>query len=347
MRGTSRRQQSWRAIVARYEKPSLPRSLAQLANTIIPYFALLGLMYLTLDVSYWITLALAIPAAGFLIRSFIIFHDCGHGSFFASKRANRILGFFTGLLTFMPSYYWSHQHAKHHATAGDLDHRGDGDVWTLTVQEYLELSRWKQVLYRVYRNPVFLFGVLPLYYFIVHYRYWRSGDNRHVRWSTTRTNVALVAIVAAAGLTIGIKAYLMIQLPVMFVAGAAGVWLFYVQHQFENTYWARHEEWGYVRQALEGSSFYKLPRILQWFTGNIGYHHIHHLSPRVPNYYLQKCHESSELFKRVKHITLFSSLKSLKYRLWDEERKHLVDFGYVAVFLKQRPLARTVLARLD
>jgi len=330
---------SWRRIVARYERPSLGRSLGQIANTIIPYFALLYLMYLTLEVSYWITLGLAIPAAGFLTRNFIIFHDCGHGSFFKSRRANRALGFFTGLLTFTPSYYWSHQHAKHHATAGDLDHRGDGDVWTLTVQEYLALSCPKRILYRIYRNPVFLFGVLPLYYFIVHYRYWRPGDNKHVRWSTIRTNAALAAIVTAATLTIGIKAYLMIQLPIMLFATSAGVWLFYVQHQFENTYWARHKDWSYVRQALEGSSFYRLPRVLQWFTGNIGYHHVHHLSPRIPNYYLQRCHESDSMFRRVKHISLLSSLKSLRYRLWDEDRKHLVGFDYVPVFLKRQRMA--------
>jgi omega-6 fatty acid desaturase (delta-12 desaturase) len=155
-----------------------------------------------------------------------------------------------------------------------------------------------------------------------------------------RTNLTLLGIIIAASLTIGIKAYLMIQLPIMFVAGAAGVWLFYVQHQFENTYWARHEEWNYVRQALEGSSYYRLPRILQWFTGNIGFHHVHHLSPKIPNYYLQKCHESSSMFKRVKHITLLSSLKALKYRLWDEERKYLVGFSYIPVYLRQRRSAQ-------
>ena len=330
--------QYWRKVVAKYEAPSLARSLRQIANTIIPYFALLCVMYLTLDVSYWITLGLAIPAAGFLIRNFVIFHDCGHGSFFKSRKANRILGFFAGVLTFMPSYYWSHQHAKHHATAGDLDHRGDGDVWTLTVQEYLALSRWKRIWYRTYRNPFFLFGVVPLYFFLVYYRYWRPGDNTRVRWSTMRTNAALLGIVSVASLTIGIQAYLMIQLPIIIVAGSAGVWLFYVQHQFENTYWERNQEWSYVRHALEGSSFYKLPRILQWFTGNIGFHHLHHLSPRIPNYNLQKCHESHPMFQAVQHITLWSSLKSLGYRLWDEEHKKLVGFSYVSVYLAKQPM---------
>jgi omega-6 fatty acid desaturase (delta-12 desaturase) len=338
---------AWRTIVAKYEVPSLGRSLRQIANTIIPYFALLYAMYLTLGISYWITLGLAVPATGFLIRSFIIFHDCGHGSFFRSGRANRILGFFMGLLTFTPSYYWSHQHAKHHATAGDLDHRGYGDVWTLTVQEYLALPRHKRLAYRVYRNPIVLFGVIPLYLFFVHYRYWRKGDNPRARWSTLRTNLALVTIVTVASLTIGIKAYLMIQLPVMFLATSVGVWLFYVQHQFENTYWARHEEWSYIRQALDGSSFYKLPRVLQWFTGNIGFHHVHHLSPRIPNYNLQRCHEAHPMFKAVRHITLWSSLKSLGYRLWDEERKKLVGFSYVPVYLNKIAVPVPVSARVE
>jgi omega-6 fatty acid desaturase (delta-12 desaturase) len=329
---------SWRRVVAKYEAPRLARSLRQVANTMIPYFALLCVMYLTLDISYWITLALAIPAAGFLIRSFIIVHDCGHGSFFKSKKANRFLGFFAALLTFLPSYYWSHEHAKHHAHAGDLDRRGRGDIWTVTVQEYLAMPRRRRIWYRVYRNPFFLFGVAPLFVFFVNYRYWRRGDTARARWSTIKTNLALVVVVTAASLTIGIKAYLLIQLPIMIVAGAAGVWLFYVQHQFENTYWERHEEWSYVRHALEGSSFYKLPRILQWFTGNIGFHHVHHLSPRIPNYNLQKCHESHPMFKSVKHITLWSSLKSLGYRLWDEERKKLVGFSYISIYLGKKTI---------
>jgi len=295
-------------------------------------------MYLALDVSYWITLVLAIPAAGFLIRSFIIAHDCGHGSFFKSRKANRTVGFLTALLTFLPSYHWSHEHAKHHAGAGDLDRRGAGDIWTLTLEEYLALPRWKQIWYRIYRNPFFLFSVAPLYVFFFNYRYWRPGSNPRVRRSTMQTNLALAVIVVAASLTIGIKAYLMIQLPIMVVAGTAGVWLFYVQHQFENTYWARHEEWSYVRQALDGSSFYKLPRVLQWFTGNIGYHHIHHLSPRIPNYYLQKCHESHPMFQAVKHVTLRSSRKSLGYRIWDEEHKNLVGFSYVSAYLSRQAM---------
>ena len=325
--------ETWRTIVARYEAPSARRSWGQIANTILPYFALLYAMYLALDVSYWITLALAVPAAGFLVRSFIICHDCGHGSFFKSRRINRTVGLLSGLLTFVPFYYWTHEHARHHAHAGDLDRRGEGDIWTLTVQEYLALPRWKRAWYRIYRNPVFLFGMAPLFIFLVLYRFWRRGSSARERWSVVRTNLILAGVVVAASLTIGIQAYLMILIPVLFLATSAGVWLFYVQHQFENTYWARHEEWSYLRQALEGSSFYRLPRLLQWFTGNIGFHHVHHLSPRIPNYNLQKCHESHPMFRSVKHITPGSSLKALGYRLWDENRRKLVGFDYVAVYL--------------
>ena len=332
------RKPSWRKIVAKFEKPSLPRSLGQVANTLLPYFALVCVMYFTLEISYWITLALAIPAAGFQVRSFIIFHDCGHGSFFKSKTANRTLGFLTGLMSFTPSYYWSHKHAKHHARAGNLDHRGDGDVWTLTVVEYLDLPRWQRFCYRLYRNPVVMFGIFPAYLFFVHHRFWQRGDGPRERWSTIKTNLALAAIVVVASLTIGFKAYLMIQVPIMLIAGTAGIWLFYVQHQFEDTYWERHENWSYLREALEGSSFYKLPPVLQWFSGNIGFHHVHHLSPRIPNYNLQACHESSSMFKSVRHITLWSSLKSLGYRLWDEDRKKLVGFSYVPVYLRKQAL---------
>jgi omega-6 fatty acid desaturase (delta-12 desaturase) len=327
---------SWRAVVAPYEHPSLRSSVGQLATSVIPYFALLCAMYFALDVSYWLSLVLAVPAAGFLTRVFIIFHDCGHGSFFRSKRANRVVGFFTALLTFIPSYYWSHEHARHHSSAGDLDGRGKGDVWTLTVREYIELPWWQRLRYRLYRNPLVMFGVGPAYTFLIHYRFWRRGDGARAKWSTIKTNAVLAAIVLAMSLTIGLKTYLMIQIPVLVIAATAGVWLFYVQHQFEGTYWERHDRWSYVKQALEGSSYYKLPRVLQWFTGNIGFHHVHHLSPRVPNYHLQKCHEGSPIFEDVKHITLWSSFRSLSFRLWDEERKKLVGFRDIAALPRVR-----------
>ena len=328
-------QASLRAAVAPFERASRRRSLFQLANTIIPYLLLLAAMYFSLSLSYWLTLALAVPAAGFLVRSFIIFHDCGHNSFFRSRRANRIGEFWTGLLSFMPAYCWSRNHAIHHATSGDLDQRGTGDIWMVTVQEYRSVSRLRRISYRLYRHPLVLFGLGSLFIFLFEYRIWHRGANAKQRWNILRTNGAIAAIVLIAALTIGIKSYLLIQLPILVLAGAAGIWLFYVQHQFEDTSWERHEQWNFAQQALEGSSFYKLPGILQWFSGNIGYHHIHHLSPRIPNYFLQKCHESSAIFRDVKPLTLRSSLRSLRFRLWDEERRRLVGFDAASAPLRE------------
>jgi omega-6 fatty acid desaturase (delta-12 desaturase) len=316
----------WRKAVSPFETPSLRRSLGQIASTLPPYFAILCAMYFSMRISYWITLAMAVPAAAFLVRTFIIFHDCGHGAFFRSRKANRLLGFFTGVLTFTPSYAWSHDHAVHHASAGDLDGRGWGDVWTLTVAEYQALSPGGRLWYRVYRNPFFLLSVGPAYTFFVRHRGWRRGDNRRQRMSTLRTNAALVAIAAATVFWLGAKAYVLIQVPVMLLAGTAGVWLFYLQRQFEDTYWERNENWRYATAALRGSSYFKLPTVLRWFSGSIGFHHIHHLSPRIPNYNLKKCHDANPAFHDVPTITLRSSLKALAFRLWDEEAGRLVGF---------------------
>jgi acyl-lipid omega-6 desaturase (Delta-12 desaturase) len=317
---------SWRQYVRPFEIPSHKRSLGQLANSILPYLAILVAMYFSLRISYWLTLALAFPAAGFMTRIFIIFHDCGHGSFFRSARANRIVGFITGVMVFTASESWHRRHASHHASSGDLDRRGVGDVWTLTVQEYKALPRWRRLMYRLYRHPVVLLGIGPSYTFFIEHRLWDRHEPASGRWSTMRTNLALAAIALVCCLTIGWKAYLMIQVPVMVLAGTFGVWLFYVQHQFDGAHWERHEEWTWTRQALEGSSFYKLPPVLQWFSGNIGFHHVHHLSSRIPNYYLPRCHRSVELFRAVKPLTLRAALRSLNFRLWDEEQHKLVGF---------------------
>jgi acyl-lipid omega-6 desaturase (Delta-12 desaturase) len=319
----------WREAVARFERASRGRSLFQLANTILPYLGLLVAMYFSLRVSYWLTLLLAIPAAGLLVRSFIIFHDCGHGAFFRSRRANRFTEFWTGLLSFMPAHCWSHSHAIHHASSGDLDRRGVGDIMTLTLREYRERSRSGRFRYRLYRNPLVLLILGPVFIFLVEYRFWTRKDDARYRWNVMLTNLALAAIVLGATLTIGLRSYLLIQMPVLLIAGAAGIWMFYVQHQFDGTYWERHERWDYATQALRGSSFYELPRVLQWFSGNIGFHHVHHLSPRIPNYRLQECHESSELFRAVRPLTMKASLACLRLRLWDEERRMLVGFDAV------------------
>ncbi len=319
----------WKSVVGPYESPSLWRSLLQLTNTLLPYLALLVGMYFSMRLSYWLTLLLAIPAAGFMVRTFIIFHDCGHNSFFRSRSANRITEFCTGLLCFMPAQSWSRDHARHHASSGDLDRRGTGDIWTLTLREYKARSRWSRFVYRLYRNPVVLLVPGPLYLFLIDSRYWKSGTDLRQRRAILLTNLAVAGVVLAAILTIGIKAYLLVQLPVLMIAGAGGIWLFYVQHQFEGTYWERHENWDFMRQALRGASFYKLPKILQWFSGNIGFHHVHHLSPRIPNYFLERCHKSSSLFDSVPPLTLKKSLRALRLHLWDEDRGSLVGFDAV------------------
>ena len=327
---------AWKEIVARYQKPSIGRGVWQIVNTLVPYAALWYLMYLSLAVSWWLTLPLAVLAGAFLVRVFIIFHDCGHGSFFKSAAANHILGAITGVLTFTPYYHWRWEHAIHHSSAGDLDRRGTGDVWTLTVQEYLEASRWKRFAYRLARNPVVLFVLAPLFLFVVMQRVPSLKAPLRERYSVYWTNLAMGVIAAGLIWVFGLKAYLIIQLTAVMVAGSAGVWLFYVQHQFEGVYWERGDEWDYATAALKGSSFYKLPRVLQWFSGNIGFHHIHHLSPRIPNYFLEKCHKAEPLFQTVKPVTLFSSFKSFTFRLWDEQRRKLVGYRHLRTVEKQQ-----------
>jgi acyl-lipid omega-6 desaturase (Delta-12 desaturase) len=316
----------WKQAIAGYQSPDLRRSLWQLVNTLTPYCILWYLMWKSLAVSYWLTLGLAVLAAGFLLRIFIFFHDCGHGSFFGSPKANDAVGIITGLLTFTPYYYWRHTHAIHHATVSDLDRRGIGDVWTLTVAEYLSAPRWRRLAYRVFRFPVVTFLIGPLFMFVLVQRIPLAPGNRRERHSVYWTDLALLGIATLMTVTIGLKAYLLIQLPVMALAGVAGVWLFYVQHQFEGTYWARHENWDFRAAALIGSSYYQLPALLRWFSGNIGYHHIHHLGPRIPNYNLRRCHLTSAVFEDVRPLTIRMSLKSLGLHLWDEEQHALVGF---------------------
>jgi len=317
---------SWKEIVLQCQKPSTWRALWQMVNTLGPYALLWYLMYRSLTISYWIALPLAIVSGAFLVRVFIIFHDCGHGSFFKSKAANDIVGFITGMLTFTPYYHWRWEHAIHHATAGHLDKRGTGDVWTMTVKEYLESSRWKRFAYRLARNPIVLFLVAPLFVFVVRQRFPSGKASKRERWSVYWMNLAILAMAAGLCAIFGVIPYLIIQLTAMAVAGSAGIWLFYVQHQFEDVYWERAEQWDYTAAALQGSSFYKLPKILQWFSGNIGFHHIHHLSSRIPNYNLERCHKAHPLFQSVKPVTLLSSLKSFTFRLWDEKNKKLIGF---------------------
>ena len=318
---------SWREIVAKYQRPSVAKSSWQLANSLVPYLALWVAMYFSLGVSYWLTLALAIPAGGFLIRIFIISHDCGHGAFFHTAKANNFWGTITSFLVCNPYYYWKHEHALHHASTGNLDKRGHGDIWTMTVQEYLDAPLRTRLAYRFYRNPIVLFIVGGLYMFTIGYRFTHADGSKRDRMSVLRMNLALAAAVALAWFTIGLKAFFLVQVPIFALAAAAGAWLFYVQHQYEGVYWARQDEWDFVDASLEGSSYYKLPAVLQWFSGNIGFHHIHHLSSKIPNYNLPKCHHENAIFQDVHTITLWTSLRTLRYRLWDEENGRLVSFG--------------------
>ena len=316
----------WKTIVAKYQEPSTWRATWQIINSFGPFALLWVLMYWTVAISWWLTIPLAVLSGALLVRIFIIFHDCGHGSFFKSQLANNIIGFLAGMLTFTPYYNWRWEHSLHHSSSGDLDRRGTGDVWTLTVQEYLESSLGKRIAYRLVRNPFVLLVFAPMFLFVVRERFTTSGASMRERHSVWCMNVAILAMAATLSLVFGVKAYLVIQLIITMTASAAGVWLFYVQHQFEDAYWERSEEWDYTTAALQGSSFYKLPRILQWFSGNIGFHHIHHLSSRIANYNLERCHNSHPLFQNVKPLTLSASLKSVHFRLWDEENRMLVGF---------------------
>lgn len=318
-----------KACVTRFQVSSLRKARWQLLNSFLPYAILWVAMVYALAVSYWLMLPLAVLAAGFLARIFIIFHDCGHGSFFRSKRANHVTGIVAGLLNLTPYRHWRWQHALHHGTSGDLDRRGAGDIWTLTVEEYLRSTRWRRLAYRLARNPVVLFVIAPLYVFAVHHRFAVAEAPDRERRSVHFTNWALLSIALGMSALVGLKAFLLIQLTVSALAGAAGLWLFYVQHQFDGAYWARGKHWDYTDAALKGSSFYKLPRVLQWFTGNIGFHHIHHLSPRIPNYHLEGCHNADPSFESVRPLTLLASLQCLSFRLWDEQRNMFVGFQHL------------------
>ena len=322
-------QAAWKDIVAPYQRSSTGRALWQLTSTLIPYVLLWYVIYHAREVSLWLTIPPAILAGALLVRLFIIFHDCGHGSYFSSRRANDIVGFITGALTFTPYDHWRWQHAIHHGTAGHLDKRGTGDIWTMTVREYLEASRWRRFGYRLTRHPLVLFVAAPLYLFLIGHRFASPKAGRRQRRSVWWMNLVFAGAAASLSWIYGIGPYLLIQATVILVAGAAGVWLFYVQHQFEDAYWERGENWDYTAAALRGSSFYKLPRVLQWFSANIGFHHIHHLSPRIPNYNLQKCHERERLFQQVKPITLWSSLNCLTFHFWDEQSGKLVSYAHM------------------
>lgn len=317
----------WRRSLAAHARPSLRRALLDVATSVVPYLALVVAMFLALRVSVLLSLALAIPAAGFLVRTFIVFHDCAHGSFLPSRTANRRLGAALGVLLFTPFASWRHSHSVHHATAGDLDRRGEGDVVTLTVAEYRALPWRGRLGYRLFRNPLVMFGLGPIYAMVLQPRLVPRSARPHIRRSRIGTDVALAALIAVSCWLVGWQAYLLVQGPVVLLAGATGVWLFYVQHQFEGVYWQSSDRWTYEEAALRGSSYLKLPRVLQFFTGNIGLHHVHHLSPRVPNYHLQRAHDDNAIFDDVPVLTFWQAMRTVRLKLWDADSGRLVTFA--------------------
>lgn len=309
-----------------YAKVKPRASIMQILNTLVPFFTLWILSYWSLSVSIWLSIPLSIAAAGFVVRTFIIFHDCTHMSFFKNRTANRVLGTLTGIITHFPYAKWKHSHIIHHVTSGNLDKRGVGDIWVLTVEEYRAASIWRKLAYRLYRNPIILFGFGSFYLFLWDNRINRKGAPWKERLNTYFTNIMLLITYALLIWTIGWQAFLIVQGPILYVSGTLGIWLFYVQHQFEDSYYQQDKEWEYVHAAVEGSSFYKLPKALQWITGNIGYHHVHHLNPKVPNYLLQQAHEEIPALQKATTISLKTSLDSIRFRLFDEENHVFITF---------------------
>ena len=327
----------WRKIIKKYQ-PENWRSIWQIINTLVPYIGLFALMFWSVSVSYWLTLLLSIPTAGFMVRTFIIFHDCGHGSFFKSKRANLIVGIITGILVYTPWQLWWHEHNVHHANAGNLDKRGIGDVDTWTVEEYLAAPFWKKFWYRIMRHPLVMFSIGAMIVFAVVKRFPLASHGKKERASIWWTNLALLVLISGLMTLVGWKTFLIVQLPILLFGTSAGGWMFYVQHNYESVYWERQENWDFYKAAMDGSSLYELPAILQWFTGNIGFHHIHHLGSRIPNYKLQQCFEENPLFQ-VKSLNMWTSLKTLRLRLWDEAAQKMVGWEVLKKYRKETNMA--------
>ena len=319
-----------REELAVYARPRLRRSVFEIVTSVASYLALSFLMYLALDVSYLLTLALAVPAAGFLVRTFVVFHDCAHGSFLSSKRANNSVGRFMGLFVLSPFQRWRHDHAVHHATSGDLERRGVGDIVTLTVAEY-QARTWRgRLAYRLIRNPVVMFGLGPVIAMIIGPRIATRSQRPRMRHSVFGTDLVLLVVIGGLCWLIGWQSFLLVWAPSAILAGSVGIWLFYVQHQFEDAYWQSAAGWSYLDAALRGSSYLKLPRVLQFFTGNIGLHHVHHLNARIPNYNLQRAHDENPIFHEVPTLSLWDGLRSVRLKLWDEEHGKLVTFAQAA-----------------
>lgn len=319
---------AWHNELKIFRGSSRLKAAWQLLNTLVPYFFLWYLMVRSIQhgYSYAWTLILALPAAAFLVRLFTLFHDCVHDSFLKSKRGNAFFGYILGVLVFTPFEDWRFTHLRHHGTYANLDSRGFGDIWTMTLKEYKNSSSMKQLRYRLYRNPIVLFGFGSIFNFLFYNRIPDSRVKRKERMSVVLTNLLILAVALTAARIIGWQAYILIQLPVLWMAGGAGIWLFYVQHQFEGGYWARNNEWQPLHAAMEGSSFYNLPAVLSWFSGDIGYHHIHHLNSMIPNYNLKTCYESIQELRARAPLTFLKSLNCYRLKLWDEDLQKMVAF---------------------
>jgi omega-6 fatty acid desaturase (delta-12 desaturase) len=319
-------ERSWQEVIMKYNTPVLRKSIWQILDSVIPYIIMWYLMYRSLVYPYWVTLLLSLLATGFLIRIFIIFHDCGHRSFFKTIKANNIVGMIMGIIAFTPFFKWHHQHWIHHATSANLDKRGIGDVWTMTVDEYIKSSKWQRFMYRAFRNPYFMFTIGPLLVVLFQNRTAKKSLSKQEKWNVYFTNLVIIGMAVTISLVIGFKAFLLIQMPIILIGHSIGIWLFYIQHQYDEVTWERENKWDYKSSAVNGSSFLKLPAVLQWFTGNIGFHHVHHLSSRIPNYNLEKCHYENEMFKDIKPIVLFKTFRALKLSLWDEANRRMISF---------------------
>jgi omega-6 fatty acid desaturase (delta-12 desaturase) len=325
--GSSREGASRHESVDLYARPDLGRSLLSLATSVVPFIALWVLMYLALPVSYLLVLVLAVPAAGFLLRTYILFHDCAHGSFLPGRRANAYLGAVLALIVFTPFALWRHEHAVHHATGSDLDRRGTGDVPTLTVAEYNGRSWQGRLGYRLFRNPLIMFGLGPIFAMLLEPRWVSRSARPRIKRSVWGTNLAIALVVGGLCWLLGWRDFVLVEAPLVPLAGGVGIWLFYVQHQFEDTYWQRSRDWSYTDAALRGSSYLRLPKLLQFFTGNIGLHHVHHLNPKIPNYNLQRAHDDNPIFHSVPEVSLWDGLRATRLKLWDEDASRLVTWA--------------------
>lgn len=319
----------WRPMLKKYQQPDSQKAIIQILTSYLPFFSIWILMYFSLDWSYILTLGLAIVDAFFLVRIFIIQHDCGHQSFFASRKLNNIIGWISSFFSSIPYRYWSRTHSAHHAHNGQLEHRGLGDIYYLKTEEYLNLPTWRKLSYRIFRNPVVLFLFIPIAYLLVTLRFpfVRLSGWKKIRWSYYINNLSVLLVYIALAVVLGWKQFLMVHIPVLLIFGIIAFWFFYIQHQHEENFKAWKENWNHLLASIKGSTYYKLPRLFQWLTGNIGFHHIHHLNSKIPNYNLELCAKNNPVLNRyVNTLTFRESLKCIHYKLWDEDSQKMISF---------------------